>query len=490
MEAFTGAAMAAVHHHAKPMKNVSGKFVLMCADESKLPLRARPGAQLVSKLSSLARNGAMRGLATVFVLKVAVIVSSFALIVLAARVFDVEQFGLFSILFSAAGLFSIVATVGQQITIMRLWNEYVAARDTATLKGALQFSALLVVAGSAIVAAGFFAWAYWSYSAGIAVAVTLYVVALSAVQVTNHLVRTAISVPAGDGVGTLSCVVPGLLFLTWAMVTGHRPELATLFLVFAASAFAALAVHLVLMWRLVHRLLPDFADATARYDVPTWKARSFKLWLSNGLEAANQYLDVLLIGFLMSPAAAGAYFVTVRLANAFAAAADTVHMFATRHIPELYFHKKFGELSNLLNIVAGVTLLIVVGGLVVMIPAGQMLLSVFNEAYAENYPALVVQCIGTAAVAAAGSCGSILMFTGHEGRFLAIVALTVFVRIVSFCIFIPSFGLMGAVWATALSFILMAVLLRQSAVSLTGMDGSVVRLLSRNVLQRTPPLSA
>jgi O-antigen/teichoic acid export membrane protein len=125
-----------------------------------------------------------------------------------------------------------------------------------------------------------------------------------------------------------------------------------------------------------------------------------------------------------------------------------------------------------------------------MIPAGQLLLSVFNEAYAENYPALVVQCIGTAAVAAAGSCGSILMFTGHEGRFLAIVALTVFVRIVSFCIFIPSFGLMGAVWATALSFILMAVLLRQSAVSLTGMDGSVVRLLSRNVLQRTPPLSA
>ena len=73
--------------------------------------------------------------------------ANFALIMLAARVLDTEAFGVFSILFAAGGLFSIVATFGQQVSIMRWWNEYTAANDPATLKGVLRFSAATVLVG-------------------------------------------------------------------------------------------------------------------------------------------------------------------------------------------------------------------------------------------------------------------------------------------------------------------------------------------------------
>ena len=140
-----------------------------------------PASGLAGRLAKLARNPSIRGIASVFVMKSSIIVANFALIMLAARVLDTEAFGVFSILFAAGGLFSIVATFGQQVSIMRWWNEYTAAGDPATLKGVLRFSAATVLLGSAIVAAGFFFWAASTYTLLLAAAVTLYMLSQATV---------------------------------------------------------------------------------------------------------------------------------------------------------------------------------------------------------------------------------------------------------------------------------------------------------------------
>ena len=95
------------------------------------------------------------------------------------------------------------------------------------------------------------------------------------------------------------------------------------------------------------------------------------------------------------------------------------------------------------------------------------------------YGALAVLSFGMAAVAAAGPSGSILMLTGHEGRYLGIIGATVLIRTIGFLVLIPLFGVMGAVAATTLSFVAMALLLRTSAKSVAGIDGSVLRLATK-----------
>ena len=60
-----------------------------------------------------------------------------------------------------------------------------------------------------------------------------------------------------------------------------------------------------------------------------------------------------------------------------------------------------------------------------LVGSGYGLLAVFNPAYVVYYPALVMLCVGTAAVAATGPCAPILMLTGHEGRYLGIIAASV-----------------------------------------------------------------
>ncbi len=441
-------------------------------------------SNVIGSLIGLRGNSALRGMAWVFVLRAATTVLNFVLISLAARTLGQAAFGRYSILFSAAGLFCVIATFGQQIVSMRSWSEYSSAGQQHLLKGAMIFSGITCLAGSALVAVPFYAWLAATHGPLLAASVTFYLVALSIVLTTSHLVRTAIGVGIGDGISNLLLVVPPILYLLFCVFFRTGAEISTIFLMMAAGGSTAILIHVVSMWYGAHARFPGIGSSQTIYDTRRWFSRSLKLWISNGLEASNQYADVLIIGFLMSPTIAGAYFVTTRIANAFAMATGAIYMFSTRHIPQLYYRRQFSQLNTLLDSVAGVTLAIIAGGLLLILGGGHWLLRAFSEDYVSYYGALALLSLGTAAVAAAGPSGSILMLTGHEGRYLAIIGGTVLLRCVGFFILIPIFGVIGVVAAPTISFVWMAIMLRTSAKSLAGIDGSVLRLQSKFVGRR------
>ena len=434
-------------------------------------------APLRERLVSLLRRPEMRGMALVIVVKVMMVVLNFTLIALAARALDAEGFGYYSILFSAAGLLLIGAAAGQELFVIRLWNEFVAGNDPERLKGLFLFSMSVIAAAGAVIAAIFLPWVSWSFGVETAVAVTLFLLISAALQVSNHLLRTAVSVAAGDGLGNLLQIAPALAYLGWCLAMGGEAKVAGVFAFLAVGAFAGLLVHLAMMRKLVLRLFPGFGAVRAAFERRQWLGRSLRLWGANSLEAVNQHVDVLIIGFLLSPTVAGAYFVTVRLANLFAAAADSINLFATRHFSRLYFSGDTEELDGFLNSVAWITLAFIGVGMLGIAAGGYFALYFINPDYASYYPELLVLCLGTAALAVARPCGSILMLTGHEGRYLRIIAISVVVRVAALFALIPQFGVMGAVVATAASFVLAAGMMRRSAEAETGLDATVVRLM-------------
>ena len=284
--------------------------------------------------------------------------------------------------------------------------------------------------GCALTGLPFYVWCATAYAPVVAAAATSYLVMLSLVMTTSHLVRAAVSIEAGDGFGNLLLTVPSVVYLGVCLVSGANAELATLFGLMAAGGALAAIIHGVLVHRVVAAKFPGFWRMRPAFDVARWMNRSAKLWLSNGLEAANQHLDVLVIGYLMHPSIAGAYFVVTRVANMVSVAADAIHMFSTRHIPALYYRKQFTELDAMLDTVARVTLLVAAGSILVIVAGGSELLAIFNSAYVPYHGELIILSIGAASVAAAGPSGSILMLTGHEGRFLGIIGVTVLMRTV------------------------------------------------------------
>lgn len=430
------------------------------------------------RLVAILQRPDIRGMAGVIGVKVVMVVLNFTLIALAARALETDEFGYYSILFSAAGLLLITAAAGQELFVIRSWNEFVVRKDMGRIKGLFYFSVGLCTAASILVSAGFLPWVSWWYGWHTALAVTCFMVLSAVLQVSNHLLRTSISVAAGDGIGNVCQVTPAILYLAWCLVSAHEAHLTELFVFLSLGAFAGIVVHFVMMRRRVRKMFPAIASVKAVSDRLEWLARSARMWASNTLEAINQYVDVLIIGYLMSPTIAGAYFVTVRLANLFAAAADSINLFATRHFSRLYYQGDRQELARFLDSVAWITLAFIVLGLLAIAGGGYFALYFINEEYAVYYPELLVLCCGTAALAVARPCGSILMLTGYEGQYLRIIAASVTLRVIALFALIPHFGVMGAVVSTAASFVVAATMMRRAAKASTGLDATIVRLMA------------
>ncbi|MGX7742069.1 lipopolysaccharide biosynthesis protein [Rhodopseudomonas parapalustris] len=432
----------------------------------------------LARLLDLRNNVGIRAMTGAFALRVVITIVNLGLVTLAARTLSGHDFGTYSMLFSAAGLLSVVATFGQQIFVMRSWSEYTSAGDEPKLKGAMIFTTLASLAGAILVSLPFFFWVSLEHDTLLATSTTLYLVCFSLLLISAHVTRSAVGVGVSDGLTYLMVAACPAIYLLGCVVTGATIEIHIIFLTIAAASCVTMIVQMTLLRRRVHAQFPHFARSSSAFELRTWSARSAKLWVSSSLEAANQYADVVIIGYLMSPTVAGAYFVTTRIANAFAMATAAVYISSTRHFPHLYYSRQHRELDGLLDSVALVTLAVVAGGLMVVLGGGHWILYFFNADYVPYYGALAILTAGTAAVAASGPCGSILMLTGHEGRYLAIIGGTVLMRAVGFFVLIPLFGIDGAVAATAISFITLALLMRSASIQLAGIDGSVLRLLT------------
>jgi O-antigen/teichoic acid export membrane protein len=432
-------------------------------------------ADAARRLMRLRGSADVAAIARVFTLKGVITVLNFGLVTLAARALQPEIFGTYSLLFSAAGLLGIAATLGQQVLVMRFWSEYLAAERDDLLKGALIFSALVCLLGCVLFGVPFYLWCAAHYGDGVELAIVLYMVTFSLVMTTAHLVRSAIGIGIGDGTANILLALPGAVYFAICMAAGVRAELSVSFAAMAAGAALAIVVHLSALRRsLASR--SSFVKARADFLIPQWTGRSAKLWMSNVLEAANQYLDVLVIGFLMDPVTAGAWFVLTRLANIISVATDAIHMFATRHIPELYFRGETSRLGGILDAVAWVVLLVILGSIVAIVIAGGWLLAIFNSAYVVYHGVLIILAVGAAAGAAAGSSPSLLMLTGHEGRYLTIIGGAVLLRLCAFATMIPAFGLVGAAVAVTVSQLAMTLLIRRAVKHCTGIDASVLRI--------------
>jgi len=440
----------------------------------------RPSAtyprSLRSRLIDLLLRPEVRGTVNVVVIKAIMMILNFTLIALAARGLGVTDFGHYSVLFSAAGLLLIVGTAGQELFVIRTWNEFAGANDAAAAKGALRFSGILVLTASCGVASLFLPWAIASYDLQTALAVTAFIVIAAGMQVTSHFVRTAVGVTAGDGLASILQMTPAIVYLAASLMYQVPPSVTAIFGVLAGGAFAALLTHLVIAQFVVRRRLPEWRRVMPRMRLREWLQRSSRLLGATTVEAANQYADVLVLSLLVSPAVAGAYFVTARVANLFAAAADAINLFTTQHFSRLYHGSSPEKLESLLDSVARITVAFVAAGLLAIAIAGYFVLAMINEAYVSFYPELLVLCVATAALAMARPAGSILMLTGHEGSYLVTIAVSAAGRMVGMLLLTPIFGIMGAVAVTAVSHILTAVVLYRLVRRSTGLNLSILRL--------------
>jgi O-antigen/teichoic acid export membrane protein len=415
----------------------------------------------------------LKGSAAAFALKFTASVLGFTMFALASRSMEPASFGSLAIIFNAMSFFSVVALCGQETLIVRSWNEYCGTARPALARGVLRFGAQVAFAVPLLMAlavAG--AWFIWDHAAslGLVLAACTFLFVHSLMQFSGQFARVAAGVIIGETPREFLWrlfVVASLLVYHWMDIDfGAAGFLATL----AAAIFVSITLQL---WWVAPSIPEAVKRAQPAYDIATWIPRSFKMWISALLDTTGQYLEVVIIGLILGPAAAGVYFVATRITNVFAMITGGIAVYATSQISALFYSGAKAELQSMLRALAIIGAILNGTALLVIILAGKLLLWAFGGVYISAYPALIVLAIGASIGALVGPAAHVLLLTGHEGTYPRIMAAVLFVRIALIAALGPSFGLMGAVVAWSISAVILTLALIIACRRLVGLDPSL-----------------
>lgn len=436
---------------------------------------------MIEVILQFMRRDVTRGVAGTILLKVGSGVLAFALFSLAARTMSPDGFGIFATWLSVAQIAAVLGLVGQESLLVRFLNEYQVSERPDLTKGVLlssfkiaSIAMLIVIAGIAIVASMRGDW--WL----LILVVSAYTAVNAAVMLGSQIARSLVSILMGEGNREFFWRVIVVLFLL-AMLLGHRQldptELITVMTL-------AMSVGLVAQITSIARVLPDLRGTPARTETSRWRSSALHFWLASILEAANQYFDVILVYWMLDPTTAGIYFAASRLANIFAMLSAALYTFGARRLPSLYFSKNHREFERTLRLMAEVTALCVIAGLVIIWIGGPYLLNLFGPHFTAQHSVLIVLAIGTAIQAAGGPSAAILQLTGHERIYVPVVAANVALRLVGFIVLIPWLGVLGAAISATVSLALATIALNILCRRRSGVDPSVLVLLRFSASRR------
>jgi O-antigen/teichoic acid export membrane protein len=433
--------------------------------------------QTVQRMAAyFAGNRIAQGALGAFAIKVAGSFLNIVMFTIAARATEPSEFGLFAMWFNGISFLAVIAMCGQETLIVRSWSEYIQQRRFDLARAAVTFGIAVCMTAALLAAGCLVAVAVatgWRTPPGVITAASFFLIAQTLAWFTANTARTIVGFAFGEGLRETwrIAVIVGTLALVFADV---HVTVALLFLL----CVAGMGLLVLVQWTGILRNLPkEVRSAAPTRDPRAWTKRSVPMWAAALLDASSQYLDVILLGLLLSPAAAGGYFVAARLANVFAMIAGGMANYSASPIASMFFSGQRPELQRSLRAVS-LTVAVLVGvGLLVIFVGGDVLLMIFGKSYAEQHAILFVLAIGTAIAALGGPAMYVLLLTGHEALYSRVVVAGLVVRCTALAIFVPMYGALAAAVAWTVCLIATTIALNIVCRRLVGIDPSVMALL-------------
>jgi O-antigen/teichoic acid export membrane protein len=424
---------------------------------------------------NLVLNGVLMGSATALAIKLGAAIVGFAMFALSSRYMEPASFGSLAIIFNAISFLSVIALCGQETLIARSWDEYMGSGRPALARGAFTFGASVVI-GAALVMALAVAIAWPTFDRAVSVALvgaaSAYLFAHALMQFLGQFSRVAGGVLIGEPPRELMWRLIVVAAITVHHFLGLEFDATNFFL---ASAGALVTAILFQAWQ-VARVVPHAVkSAASERQVAVWVPRSFRMWLAALMDTTGQYLEVVVIGLFLGPAAAGFYFVATRITNVFAMIAGSISVYATPQISALFYKNAKHELQSILTSLALIGAILVGGAFLTVLLFGKLLLFAFGSAYVSAYPALIVLAAGASIGALAGPATHVLLLTGNEGSYPRLMGCTLLLRFGLIAILGPTYGLMGAVVAWCISAVFMTAALIIACRRLVGLDPSLLQ---------------
>ena len=212
-----------------------------------------------------------------------------------------------------------------------------------------------------------------------------------------------------------------------------------------------------------------------------WQVASWALLSVAGLQLLNSSIDVLTLGWLRGDTEVGLYRVLVQLSTLVAFGLMAINPVLHGRIARLYASKEMAAMQRMVT--RGVLLCLVVAAvpMLALFAYGTPILTwLFGPEYAAQGLALKIILCGQLANVAFGAVAALLNMTGHQSDTLRGMLIAVAFNLVLNLTLVPSYGIMGAAIATALSTALWKALLWHMVWKRLKIDSSILGAGWRN----------
>jgi len=395
----------------------------------------------------------MRGAATAFILRGLGAGLAFGLNVAIGRLLGAEGAGLYFLALSIVTIATVLTRFGMDNSLLRFIASSVVLDQWARARGVYRLGMWTLALASA--AAGLLVVLLGPLVAGrwlgkpelgdvlqvMGLGTLGLAVMMAGAECLKGLKRIAAAVAISSIISPLVA-----LALIWPMTQRFGPA-------GAAGAYAAgVSAAALAGWLLWRRFTAAHADKEPDFAWSELWDSCRPLWLMSIItKAIIPWSPLLILGFFASSDDVGVYGAATRIAMLVTFLLIAVNTVISPKFAELYAK---GDIATLARVARRFALLITLATsplFVLLIVAGDIVMSVFGPGFERGGPALAILAAGQAVNALTGSAGALLMMTGHERdiRNASIVA-GVLVLALSLAL-IPLYGLIGAAISTAIS---------------------------------------
>lgn len=240
-----------------------------------------------------------------------------------------------------------------------------------------------------------------------------------------------------------------LLFVGGIALLNIRVSPANIMALQFVAVFVAFLIGAWLLWRYTPE---SIRQAKPVSDPRGWLFSSITFGLITSFNVLNNQAGTVILGIFDTPDAVGRYRVAAQVAALAIFGLQAVNMVVAPRFADLWARGEKARLQRLVTRSAQIVLLfsLLVAGTFLLI--GQHFFEiVFGVDFRGAYLPLLILLAGQTVNAATGSVGFLLSMTGHEEETARGIGMAVLVNIILGLLLVPSWGIIGAAIATAIS---------------------------------------
>jgi O-antigen/teichoic acid export membrane protein len=379
---------------------------------------------------------------------------AFAIQLVMARWLGLEEYGTYAFVWTIIIIFAGASELGFAMSSMRFLPSYQAQNDLGHAKGFFRVSfGVSLVASTIIALLGWLGLVLFSDYVQSAYVQALYLALICFPLYT----LTEIGDGTARSQGWINlALIPiyivrplAILALTYVLLQldfARTAETVMIAAIIATWATGVLQVGVVFV-----RMKGVLGLVKPLYKTKEWLKVSLPIFAADGIYVLFTNADVLLVGALIGPDAAGLYFAAVKVATLLSLIPFAVTAAWGPKFSSVWATGNTTQMQRICSQTILFTFVPTALGALVLVGGGGLLLSIFGAEFKAAYPVLMVLLLGLVLRASTGTMDRMLTLAGQQNRMAVVFGATLIMNIVLNIALIPFFGIMGAAIATAAS---------------------------------------